>query len=186
MREVIIEGVVEIIKKTKIDHVVSDGIHRIKKNKYLFGPKLGRLNGQEVAVGCQMIYYPFENKGIKIYYSVQRKCAERYGKVVKIFDAATRLWIEGLGVKPYEIIAVRLNNINAFGILIEHVNLPEAWYKFLRGNYYDWECIKHKDHSTEGYKAFLYKTHYHNIKLGDVGWDVKENRWYLMDVGMIC
>jgi hypothetical protein len=90
----------------------------------------------------------------------------------------------------------------ALGIKVTHVAYPKvAWKKYAKGYPYDWNADKHEDHSPKGYLKFCKKLkrillrnriyicggypvkEKQNPKLGDIVWDCKKKRWYVVDVG---
>jgi len=165
-----------------------DGIHRIKRNGVLHGPKLAMLNDTLMAIGKEMFYCQIgDGKGLKIYYSKAKNKVSTKEHVLKKISKMEDLYAHGLLKKCYGIVDVKILGIKAFGIVVDHVNLPGAWYEFLKGKPYDWKCVDHIDHSVKGYVAFKKRIEKYvgNMKLGDFGWDIIDNRWYLMDVGEV-
>ena len=90
----------------------------------------------------------------------------------------------------------------ALGIKVTHVAYPEeVWEKYAQGYPYDWNGDDHEDHSPEGYLKFCKRLkkvlkksgigicgqfpfkEKKNPKLGDIVWDCKDKRFYIVDVG---
>ena len=93
----------------------------------------------------------------------------------------------------------------AFGIVADHVHYPEdAWAKYAAGINYDFDCLdkkEHPKHCPEGYLKFCKKMkkillaakmtvcgewpvkEKKNPKLGDIVYDTRKKRFYLVDVG---
>ncbi|MCP3681768.1 MAG: hypothetical protein GY861_03670 [bacterium] len=90
----------------------------------------------------------------------------------------------------------------ALGIKVTHINYPEkAWKRYAKGHPYDWKADSHKDHCPKGYLRFCKKMkkillknkiyvcggwpvkEKQNPKLGDIVFDTKKKRYYLVDVG---
>ncbi len=97
---------------------------------------------------------------------------------------------------------VRHVDCHAYGIKVDHVFYHEAnWEAYAAGKPYDWTKHNHPDHSPRGYIKFCNKAEMAlrsaNIgicgnwpydedkppKLGDAIFDVKKNRWFIVDTG---
>lgn len=96
-------------------------------------------------------------------------------------------------------------NTWAYGIKTQFINYPkDAWNDYAKGHVYNWECLdqaEHPNHNPAGYLEFCqyltkklkkaavgvcgdYPFKEKKVpKLGDVVYDVKKKRWYLVDVG---
>lgn len=93
----------------------------------------------------------------------------------------------------------------AIGIKVQHIFYPEgAWAEYARGKLYDFKALDQKEHplhNPAGYLAFCKKMkkilkknkigvcgnfpfdEHENPKLGDIVYDTKKKRWFLVDCG---
>lgn len=181
-----------------------DGVHRCGADGMIKGAHSFYINGKFIPHGMVGFYYQLDDDwGLKVFCSPKtghtrskdyvRAVRNRMKKYHNIAPAVS-------GIEKVEVDLAykdRHYHKTVYALKVQHCQWTDAWAKYTDGHPYDWSADDHKDHSPEGYKKFkklIDKTLSHetkkelekigdSYKLGDVCWDTKTKRWYLVDLG---
>jgi len=184
-----------------------------QKDGLIKGVRSFYLDGKVLPKGQTGMFWQYSKDwGLKVFYKIDNDGCHRSSKKAVMREWKKRKKLEPYDVIPAspKLVKVKLDvtfkkkkiDTWAWAIKTRAVRYPKkAWDDYARGKPYDWDAVKHKLHSPKGYLDFckkltkvLKKTgvgvcgdypfkETKNPKLGDVVYDTKENRWYLVDVG---
>ena len=166
-----------------------DGVHRRKPNGGIRTPRMCKLNGKTLFYGNEIFYMRHtDDTGLRVYY--RGNSWEHVEAVANVM-----LSLGSICVQPIEIVPVALDMSfrghpkgTMWALEVEHAHYHErAWSRFCRGHPYDWNAVKHPDHSPRGFKWFVKnakvsKAHKKSLTLGSATWCTKRNRWIIIDV----
>jgi len=207
----LIEGNIKRITREK-HPCPDDGVHRKGKDGNIKGVKSIWIGDRLVPRGSVGFYWRLNEKyGIKVYLGFptgKKPWASKQDVVSKAFIRMGHLYQAGLSPMPRHVYRVSVNvkidgervKCKPWALEMEHVNYDEKLAAdYAIGKPYDWSHINHPDHTPEGYKKFVEKVKAYqkstkmNLsastwkdnevpKLGDCLWDVKKERFFLVDV----
>jgi hypothetical protein len=182
-----------------------DGVHVAGEDGFIKGVHSILVDGKLVPYGMVGFYWQIdETTGVKVYYSFAWKKKTPLWKVRQIYRRIRKIWKrtkvnpEPLGLKEIRIKLIKGKGkikAHAFGIITRHCAYPvEAWTKYAKGYPYDWNCldqVEHPNHNPSGFLSFkescLAMARKLGAdtrgKLGDISYDMKDKRWYLVDMG---
>jgi len=187
-----------------------DGVHRKGKDGGIKGVhSLVHNDKNLIPKGQDCFYYRVNSeKGIQVYYSFGWFKAHKKKAAIRNFQRLNLFNKLGLSPKPHKVICLELDIkywqppkrkhiiCHSYGVVVDHVNYPEdIWADYAKGRSYKFP-EPHEDpygnHSPDGYKDFCNKITEQckkmkikldsSLKLGDVIYDVKKGRWFLVDV----
>ena len=175
-----------------------DGVHKTGGDGKIKGLHCIEIDGQLIPKGMNCIF--LENPGVKIFYSL------RWFKGIKkkFIDQEVRnlrkLSRAGIAPKPGAMTKVKLDftymgkhvKRTATAIEVETVDYPrEAVQGLAIGKPYDWSVVDHHNHSPAGFLRFKSEAKKiikklclkwdGSLKIGDVLWDRKKEKWMLVD-----
>ena len=175
-----------------------DGVHHMSGGK-IKGVHCIEINGRLIPKGMNCIFLENGETGYKVFYSLKwgrlkpkaieqeirniRKLS-KYGMAPKIIKRTkVKLDFKYMG---------RYIKYHAPAIEVETVDCPRENVEGLaKGRPYDWNIVSHPDHAPAGFLDFKKRVKKKikelnlkwdgSLKIGDVLWDQKTNKWMLVD-----
>ena len=189
-----------------LDGVHINGAHGFIKGVHSLWFKTKDAQYRLVPKGATSMYWRLDaDTGLRVGYSFKWFVDLRRRQVERDYDLMRKAF--KMGIAPQSFGVERIDMIlkyhqeghltkklycNPYAIRVQHIHYPEAaWQRYAEGYPYDWAAVDHPDHNPDGFNRFRNSIKPAvkelgldtSLKLGDILFCTKTNRYYLVDTG---
>jgi len=193
----ILKGKAKHIKR-ELHPAPLDSVHKVGRDGKIKGVHCIDLDGRLIPKGMNCIFIDKGKTGCKVFYSIKWRMVIKPKYQAQEIHNLRKLAKYGIAPKVIKKTKVKLDftylgkkiKCNAPAIEVETVDCPPM-EGLARGIPYDWSCVDHPDHNPAGFLAFKKSTKKMikklglkwdgSLKIGDVLWDRKKEKWMLVD-----